>query len=405
MTLGNSSATRQGLNLCAGDLRGRRTVQRFRPLTRLVQHLRVQGANRARVGLDAGRVHGRGRRGVETGLDQRRAGEHQQLREVLRLDLGVRHAGKELHLSRHHHAADVAGRARKEHAIHRARAPEARPIAFPVLLRVGGSQLGEQQTRVLKDAPRQQPPVVDRRLGRRQRLERARVLERESERKRRLAFACRARDAVDVVGRVGSDADVIEGPPAGGAPDPAGTIASRFQIRAMARSVGFCMVGIEIENRLEEHERHAVESDGVVAEPAPGQAGILAAAEAVLLGAARIGVVQISVDGPLAFRDLRRPVGHDLPIDPRHDVLARVVLQRRHEPCARPFPPRPRTRGSRSQGHGRTRTPRQQSERCTASLRFLQIDMQSPRCQLPAVEGQKRRVVPESANRRENVVV
>ena len=38
---------RQRLNLCAGDLRGRRTVQRFRPLTRLVQHLRVQGANRA----------------------------------------------------------------------------------------------------------------------------------------------------------------------------------------------------------------------------------------------------------------------------------------------------------------------------------------------------------------------
>ena len=37
---------RQGLNLCAGDLRRRRTVQRFRPLTRLVQHLRVQARGR-----------------------------------------------------------------------------------------------------------------------------------------------------------------------------------------------------------------------------------------------------------------------------------------------------------------------------------------------------------------------
>ena len=41
----------------------------------------------------------------------------------------------------------------------------------------------------------------------------------------------------------------------------------------------------------------------------------------------------------------------------------------------------------------------------TRACDSMQIDMQSPRCQLPAVEGQKRRVVPESANCRENVVV
>ena len=65
------------------------------------------------------------------------------------------------------------------------------------------------------------------------------------------------------------------------------------------------MVGIQIENRFEEHVRHAVESDGVVAEPAPGQPGILSAAETVLFGADRIGVVQISLDGLLALRNLR----------------------------------------------------------------------------------------------------
>ena len=40
-------------------------------------------------------------------------------------------------------------------------------------------------------------------FGGRQRLERARVLERKPERQRRLALADRARDSIDVVGRVG----------------------------------------------------------------------------------------------------------------------------------------------------------------------------------------------------------
>ena len=48
---------------------------------------------------------------------------------------------------------------------------------------------------------------------------------------------CRPRDAVDVIGRVNAEADVIEGPGAAAVPDPAGTVASRFQIRAIARSV------------------------------------------------------------------------------------------------------------------------------------------------------------------------
>ena len=46
---------RQRLNLRAGDLRRRRTVQRFRPLPRLVQHLGVQRPDGARVGLDVRR--------------------------------------------------------------------------------------------------------------------------------------------------------------------------------------------------------------------------------------------------------------------------------------------------------------------------------------------------------------
>ena len=110
------------------------------------------------------------------------------------------------------------------------------------------------------------------------------------------------------------------------------------------------MIRIEIENRLEEHERHAVESDRVVAEPAPRQPRILAAAEPVLLGAGRIGVVQIAVDRLLAFGDLRRPVGHDLPVDPRHDVLARVVLERAPRALPWPVPRRLRIPGPRVRG-------------------------------------------------------
>lgn len=98
------------------------------------------------------------------------------------------------------------------------------------------------------------------------------------------------------------------------------------------RRVG--MIRIEIEDRLEDHVRQAVESDRIAPKPAPGQPGILPAAEAVLPGTHRIGVVQICLDRPIAFRDLRVPIGHDRAVHPGHDVLARVVLQRANEPFA-----------------------------------------------------------------------
>ena len=123
------------------------------------------------------------------------------------------------------------------------------------------------------------------------------------------------------------------------------------------------MIRIQIENRLQQHERHAVESDRVVAEPAPGQPGVLAAAETVLLGAGRIGIVQISVDGALAFRDFRRPIGDDLSIDPRNDLVARVVLQRRDEPCLGSFSGGRRTPAPEVHDRGRTRPRRRRKQR------------------------------------------
>ncbi len=219
----------------------------------------------------------------------------------------------------------------------RAGAAKAGAVAFPVFLPVHRSHLGNEQTGVLKDPFRQQPRVVGCVLGGRQRFERARILERKSERQRRLALAERARDAVGVVGRVGSDADVIERPGSGGRSRPRRHTRLALPDASDGAQRRIAMIRIEIENRLEQHERHAVESDRVVAEPAPGKPGILPAAEPVLRGADRIGIVQIPVDGALAFHDFRRPVGDDLSIDPRDDLVARVVLQRSDEPCLGPF--------------------------------------------------------------------
>ncbi len=200
------------LPLGARDVRRRRAVHRFRPLPCLVEHLGVERANGARVRLDVRGIDGRRRRGVEARLDEGCRRQHEQLRVILRFDLGVRHSGKELDLPADDDAADVTGRARQEDAIHRAGAPEPRAVAFPVFLLVGGSQLRDEETRVLEHTPREETAVEDRRLRCGQWLECLRVLERKPVGKRGLTFRWRTRDAVDIVGRVWADADVIEGP-------------------------------------------------------------------------------------------------------------------------------------------------------------------------------------------------
>ena len=230
--------------------------------------------------------------GVEPRLDQRRRGEHQQLGEVLRLDLGVGHAGQELHLPVHHHAADVARRAREEHAIHAARAAESGAVAFPVVLVLGGAHLGQQQAGVAEDAACQQPSVVDGGFGRRQRLERARVLEAETEGQRRSALAGRARDAVHVVGRVGADADVIRSSIAWRQARSGGQFRLTLPDARDPAQRRVLVFGIEVEDGLEEDERHPVEADGVVEEPVPGQPRMLSAAEPVFLRPARVAVVR-----------------------------------------------------------------------------------------------------------------
>ena len=188
------------LNLSPRNLLRRRAVQRFRTEPRLVEQLGIKGANRRRGGLDAGRVDRRRRRRIEARLDQRGAGQHQQLRVVLRFDFRVRHARQELDPAVHDDASDVAGGAREEHAIGGPGAAERRSIALPVLLLVGRLRLGQQQAAVGEYPPRQQPGVERLRLGARQRRERLRVLEGESERQRRLPLPGRKRDAVGIVG-------------------------------------------------------------------------------------------------------------------------------------------------------------------------------------------------------------
>src|SRR5262245_24515513 len=112
----------------------------------------------------------------------------------------------------------MARRARQEDAIHVSRTAEARAIPFPVVLVISRAQFGEQQAGVAEDAPRQQAPVVERRLGGGERLERALILEGKAERQRRAPLAVWTCDAVDVVGRVRTHSDVIARPTRCGLP-------------------------------------------------------------------------------------------------------------------------------------------------------------------------------------------
>src|SRR5262245_9893399 len=91
---------------------------------------------------------------------------------------------------------------------------------------------------------------------------------------------------------------------------------------------GIRIIWIQIDDRLEQHERHAVESNRIVAEPTPRQLRVLPAAEAILRSAAGIGVIQIALDRVVSLLDLGCPIPDHLPIHPRHDVVARIVRQR-----------------------------------------------------------------------------
>ena len=78
----------------------------------------------------------------------------------------------------------MAGGARKEHAIQGAWTSKPWPVPLPVVLVVGCSKLRDQKAGVLKHASRQQAGIICACFGRRQRFERARVLECESKRER-----------------------------------------------------------------------------------------------------------------------------------------------------------------------------------------------------------------------------
>ena len=226
-------------------------------------------------------------------------------------------------------------RTREEHAVHRARAAESRPVALPVVFLIDGLQLGEQQRRILKDALGQQAAVFDLRLRFRQRLEGARVLERESIRQRRLPFAGRLGDTIRVIRRRRSDAEVIERPVRCRSPrsERNGRFVFPDPSDLLKRRIG--MLRIEIQDRLEQDKWHTVEAHRVVLEPAPPQAWVLSTSESVLLGSCRIGITQVALERAFALVDLCSPVLDDLTVDPRHDVRARVVLQRRNQPRGR----------------------------------------------------------------------
>jgi len=95
------------------------------------------------------------------------------------------------------------------------------------------------------------------------------------------------------------------------------------------------VVGVEIEDRLQQDVGNAIEPDRVVVEPVPRHLRILAAAEAVLGGPFSIGIVQICLDCALALLHLGIPVGDRHAVDPRHDVERGVVLQWRDHPALR----------------------------------------------------------------------
>ena len=293
----------------------------------LVDHGAVERLHRVAVHLDVVRVDGRPRRDIESRLHQRRARQHEQLRVVLRFDLRVRHARQELHPAVHHHAADMACRAREEHAVHRSRRAEPGPILLPVVLVVDGLQFGRQQERLLRQLPRAEPCIHRDALHGVERSERLRILECESV--RQCCRPCRPGDTVVVVVRPRTDPDVIHGPGfAARRVRHSGLPLPDARNRAQRR---IPIVGIEIEDGLQQHVGNAVEANGVVVEPLPRQLRVLTAAKAVLLRPSGIGVVQISLDCVIPFLDLGVPVRHRRAIDPRHDVGGGVVLQRHDE--------------------------------------------------------------------------
>ena len=169
----------------------------------LVDHLRVEGLDRARPRLDVGRVDRCRGRGIEAGLDQRARRQHQQLGVVLGLDLRVGHAGQEAHL------APTPARVRR--GTPRTTATPDRCV--PGLPKPGrsrsqfsswsvGAHLRHQQRRVLEDSSCEQTRIEHRHLRTRQRRERLRVLEGEAVGQVGPALAGRTEDAIGVVGRI-----------------------------------------------------------------------------------------------------------------------------------------------------------------------------------------------------------
>ena len=315
------------LSLSPGNLLRRRAVQRFRTKSRLVEQLGIEGTNRRRGGLDAGGIDRRRGRRIETRLDQRGPGQHQQLRVVLGFDFRVRHARQELDPAVHDDASHVAGGAREEHAICRPGAAERRSIALPILFLVGRFRLGQQQAAVGEYPLRQQAGVERLRLGARQGRERLRVLEGESERQRRLPLPGGKRDAVGIVGGIGADPEVIERPAGRGRAGAQRQLRLVLPDACNGAETLVRVIGIEIEDGLQQDERHTVEANGIVAKPGPGEAWVLAAAKAIPGRAIGVGVGKIRVNRPIPVANFRRPVRHRLPVHPRQHLRPGVVRQ------------------------------------------------------------------------------
>ncbi len=177
-----------------------------------------------------------------------------------------------------------------------------------------------EQTDVLENPSLQQPAVRDCHLAGAHRRERRRILEGETKRQRRSS----GDDAVLVVGGCRHDSDVIERP-GGSSADSRLAVFPDARQRPQRHIV---IVRIEIENRLEEHERQPVEADRIVAKPVPRQPRILSASESVLRGVRRIRIVQIIGDRLVAPGNLDVPVADRRAVNPGQDVRTTVIFQR-----------------------------------------------------------------------------
>ncbi len=196
---------------------------------------------------------------------------------------------------------------------------------------VRGLQFGDEECRVLEDSPRQQPGIERRRLDVGQGCEGAVVLESEAVGEWRTPLGRWPCHAIDIVGWSRAQADVIERPRGAAARHLCFTLPDAGD--GAKRGVG--VIRVEIENRLEENKRYAVEANGIVVEPRPGEARVLAAAKAILLGAHGIRIVEVAVDDAATLLYLGRPVRYDLAVDPRDDLGARIDRQvkSRHRRC------------------------------------------------------------------------